>query len=254
MKQRTFYLSKTATLATLLAVAAITAPAAQWGSIQANNRSESRPRIEPRDERAGFAPGREAEAAHRPEEHPVPEPGRPAEGWDHRAPRVEAPRAHEFEQAAHDRRHLDIEGERRQAFFWSGLRAGMNFGVLPSGYLSLSIGGQPCYYYQGVYYEPGPSGYVVVAPPLGAVVPELPPGAETMAVGPTVCYYAGGAFYVQDPQGFRVVQPPLGVIVPDLPPGAAAVNVGGTLYYQANGAYFLPVMQNGVAMYETAQP
>jgi len=66
--------------------------------------------------------------------------------------------------------------------------------VLPSQYSQISVGGTPYYYDQGVYYESGPAGYVVVAPPIGAIVAAVPPGAETIFVGGVPYYYAAGAF------------------------------------------------------------
>jgi len=49
-----------------------------------------------------------------------------------------------------------------------------------------------------------------------------------------------------------VASPP-GVIVSTLPPGATSVMINGVQYYQADGARFMPVMQNGVVVYETVQ-
>src|SRR5438132_1712945 len=80
-----------------------------------------------------------------------------------------------------------------------------------------------------------PNGYVVVAPPIGATVPELPPGAETIVAGGTAYYYAGGAFYVQTPQGYAVVAPPPGLTVTVLPPDAVSTTINGMLYYAASG-------------------
>ena len=158
---------------------------------------------------------------------------------------VEPPREHP---------RWDVHEESRHAFFWDRFHPGIVIGALPFGYNQIYVSGNPYYYYQGVYYENGPSGYVVVTPPLGALVPALPPGAEAVTAGPTVYYYAGGAFYVQVPQGFQVVSPPPGVTIPELPPNAAPVIINGAQYYQADGAYFLPVMDNGVIVYTTVQP
>jgi hypothetical protein len=153
------------------------------------------------------------------------------------------------------RRHADIEGERQHAFFWSGFQAGMVVGVLPPGFVQVSVGAAGCYYYDGVYYQAMSSGtYAVIAPPVGAIVPQMPSGAEAIAVGPTTYYYAGGAFYAQQPAGFAVMPAPLGVTVPMLPPGAAPAVLNGVLYYLANYVYYAPVMQGGVTVYVTAHP
>jgi hypothetical protein len=154
-----------------------------------------------------------------------------------------------------DRRRLDIEAERRHAFYWAGFYPGLAVGVLPFGYVQVSVGATGYYYYDGVYFQPTTAGsYAVVAPPVGAIVPQLPDGAEAIAFGPTTYYYAGGAFYVQQPAGFAIVPAPLGVTVTGLPPGATPVTINGAIYYLAGSTYFLPVMQAGVTVYVTARP
>ncbi|MGO8931738.1 MAG: DUF6515 family protein [Limisphaerales bacterium] len=159
------------------------------------------------------------------------------------------------EHRENERRHVDIEADRHHAFYWSGFCAGMTVSVLPPGYVQASVGAVGYYYYDGVYYQPTTEGnYSVVAPPVGAIVPQLPSGAEAIAVGPTTYYYAGWAFYVQQPNGFAVMPAPLGVTVTMLPPGAAPVVIKGVLYYLANDVYYLPVMQGGVTVYVTAHP
>lgn len=216
---------------------------AQWGSIRANNRS-ARGARSPEQARVNVPhQGRqEGEAAH----------------FEHRVPGVLPGRGEERErhwgEEGLEHRHYDFDEDRERGYFWSGINPGMAFGSLPPGYLPLTVGNTPYYYYGGAYYEQAPSGYVAVTPPIGAIVPSLPPGAEALSAGPNVDYYGGGAFYQQGPQGFTVVPPPLGVTVSVLPPGATQVYIGGTLYYQYNGVYFLPVMQDGVLVYTTVQP
>jgi len=154
-----------------------------------------------------------------------------------------------------ERRRMDIEAERRHAFFWSGFHPGMAVGVLPAGFVQVSVGPTGYYYYDGVFYQPTTTGaYAVVAPPVEVVVPQLPDGAEPIVVGPTTYYYGGGAFFVQQPNGFAIVPAPLGVTVAGLPPGAAPVVINGTVYYVAGPNYFMPVMQGGVTVYVTAHP
>jgi hypothetical protein len=150
------------------------------------------------------------------------------------------------------RRRMDIDEDRRQSFFWSDYHAGMRIGRLPDGYRRFDLRGHPFFYYEGVYYDGGPSGYVIIAPPVDADISDLPPGTETVVVGDTIYYYAGGAFYVQQPDGsYLVVAPPMGVTVTMFPPDAVSVVINGTVYYQADGTYYLPVMQNGVTAYLT---
>ena len=160
---------------------------------------------------------------------------------------------HPYHQVEH--RHVGVEQERYHAFYWSRFSAGMTVTALPQGYVQVSTGAVGFYYFDGVYYQPTTDGtYIVVAPPLGVIVPQLPSGAETMTAGPATYYYAGGAFYFQQPTGFVVVQPPLGVTITALPTGAAPVVISGVLYYLAAGAYYQPIMQGGVTVYVTARP
>src|SRR5208282_401788 len=113
-----------------------------------------------------------------------------------------------------DRRRMDIDEDRRQSFFWSDYHAGMRIDRLPDGYRRFEVRGHPFFYFEGVYYDDGPSGYVCVPPPVDADIPDLPPGAETVEVDGTVYYYAGGAFYVQQADGsYVVVATPIGVTV-----------------------------------------
>ena len=240
-------------------VYSLTSPMARgaWGSIRANNRSaiESHPGSRPAPE---ISRGR-VEPARPTPERPRVEPQREREvergRQMERGREIEGERREAFEHEARERRHLDIDADRHHLYYWSGFAPGAVIGTLPLGYAPLYVGATPYYYYQGVYYQNSPSGYVVVTPPTGATVAELPPGAESIPVGNVMYYYAGGAFYVQQPQGgFMVVAPPMGITVDSLPDGASPVNINGVLYYQANGAYFLPEMQGGVTVYQSVRP
>ena len=134
---------------------------------------------------------------------------------------------------------------------------GMTLATLPVGYIQVSAGGTGYDYYDGVYFQPIASlssGYAVVAPPVGVVVPQLPSSAEPVADGSTTYYYAGGAFYLQVASGFEVMPAPLGVAVTTLPAGATPVSVKGVLYYLASNVYYRPAMLGGVTVYTTASP
>lgn len=237
--------------------------AANWGSIHGNNREENRQEREEHSRRVTAPPVSGRREIPSPRSPVEPNRGRPAgvfngrerEGEAFRPERGgEAERHERLEDSVRERRRWDIDGERSHSYFWFGYHPGMFINTLPPDYSQIYVGGNPYYYDQGVYYQTGPSGYVVVTPPLGAIVPQLPPGAAPIPYGPTVYYYAAGAFYVQQPQGFTVVAPPPGIAITELPPNAQPVSINGMLYYQANGLYFLPEMQNGVTVYVTAQP
>jgi hypothetical protein len=241
--------------------------ASQWGSIRGNNRSagpsQPAPRQQPQmilqpEQRQAPPPSRPAQYVQpRPAEHPQPreaqpdqrdfhpEPSRPAEHFQPAPEQVDRARV---EQA--DARRMDTAPERRQSYFWSDYHRDMHVDRLPYGYRRIGVRGHFYFYFGGVFYDNGPSGYVVVTPPMDAEIPELPPGAETVVVGNTVFYYVAGAFYLQQPDGgFTVVGAPMGAVVSMLSPDASEVDVNGTGYYLANGVYYLPVMQNGVTAY-----
>jgi hypothetical protein len=178
---------------------------------------------------------------------PRPEEQRPAVHFQPAPERVDRARV---EQA--DARRQDIAPERRQAYFWSDYHKDMRVDRLPDGYRRIGVRGHFYYYFSGVFYDDGPSGYVVVTPPVDAEIPELPDGAETVVVGDTVYYYVAGAFYLQQPDGgYVVVAAPLNAVVSLLPADATEVDANGIAYYLADGVYYLPIMQNGATAYET---
>jgi len=121
----------------------------------------------------------------------------------------------------------------------------MVLAALPAGYVQVSVGGTGYYYYDGVYFRPVASlssGFEVVAPPTGVVVPKVPTGAELVTVVDNAYYYAGGAFYMQQPSGFAVVPAPLGAVVNTPPLGAIAVTVNGAVCFQAANGFYQPVL------------
>jgi hypothetical protein len=251
---------------TLLAVGAFCPDlhAADWGSLHGNNRSApvqfAAPRPQPQ---MNHAPQPTIRPEPQPEVRAEPQPEVRAEPHQEIQPaRVQTytvehaqPQAAPHTQAAEvDRRRMDIDADRRQSFFWSDYHVGMRIDRLPDGCRTIGVRGHTCFYFEGVFYDNGPSGYVCIAPPVDADIPDLPPGAETVEVNGIVYYYAAGAFYVQQPDGsYIVVAAPIGVTVAELPPDAVSVIINGTGYYQADGTFYLPVMQNGVTAYLTVQ-
>jgi hypothetical protein len=254
---------------TLLAVGAFCPNLhADWGSLHGNNRStgapmQSAPRPQPPVNRAPPPAFHAPPPQVRPEpprqetrpvvrEQPrVVEPARPAPVAVNRG--REQPQLAAHAQAAEaDRRRMDIDQERRQSFFWSDYHKGMRIDRLPDGYRRFRIHDHDYYYFEGVYYDSGPSGYVVVDAPVDADIPELPPGTETVVANGMIYYYVDGVFYVQQADGsYVVVAAPMGVTVSMLPSDAIQVGINGTTYYQADMTYYLPVMQNGVTAYLT---
>jgi Family of unknown function (DUF6515) len=73
---------------------------------------------------------------------------------------------------------------------------GLRLSILPFGYSQFFIGGNPYYYYDGIYYRSYPGGgYTVTPPPLGAMVKHLPSGAKVAVIDGQKYYVLGGTFY-----------------------------------------------------------
>src|SRR5579859_7062310 len=159
------------------------ARAATWGSVRANNRSagqfharEQQPQARARVRTAPENSNRGRSAEARPETERR-EGGQVARPSGVRHPEFVGPRE-ETGRREGERRRLDFDEDHRNLYYWWDVHPGYALNTLPPGYTSIYAAGNPYYYYDGVFYEPGASGYVVVTPPLGAVVGQLPPGAE----------------------------------------------------------------------------
>ncbi len=86
---------------------------------------------------------------------------------------------------------------------------GARVAALPREHWSGVHGGVQLYFSQGVWYRPWGQRFVVVAPPLGVVVPLLPPGYAIVRAGPTVYFRADDVYYRSCPDGgYIVVEPP----------------------------------------------
>jgi len=107
--------------------------------------------------------------------------------------------------------------------------------VLPEGYRPYAYGGQRFYFSAGVWYAPGPYGFVVTRPPFGLVIAVLPPFYTTVWFGGVPYYYADDVYYLWRPElnGYAVVAPPAGADQPGAPAPAPA---GADFYiYPRNG-------------------
>jgi len=113
---------------------------------------------------------------------------------------------------------------------------GSHVGVLPGGYRPYFYHGSPFYFWGGIWYAPGPGGFVVVNPPFGLALSVLPPYYTTVWIGGSPYYYANNVYYSWDPaqNGYVVVEPPAGADQPSAapPPGAAQ---GDLIVYPKNG-------------------
>jgi len=106
-------------------------------------------------------------------------------------------------------------------------RHGTVFVDLPAGHRTVYVGRSRYFYRSGVFYRPGPSGYVVVRAPIGAVIGAPPAGCRTVVVGGATYYDYNGDYYQNAPAGYVVVQAP--PVVPQ-PPSKAGQRVSVTAY------------------------
>jgi len=93
---------------------------------------------------------------------------------------------------------------------------GYRYHYLPDGYFSLWVGGLRYYYYDGLYYSYVGGDYVVVAPPVGAVVSTIPSDFQPVVVNGMTYYVSSGTYYIYTPHGYRVVSAPMAVIQPPM--------------------------------------
>jgi hypothetical protein len=106
-------------------------------------------------------------------------------------------------------------------------RHGEVFVNLPAGHRTVYVGRSRYFYGSGVFYKHGPSGYVVIRAPIGAVIAAPPSGCRTVVVGGATYYAYNGDYYQNAPAGYVVVQAPL---VASQPPSMAGQQVSVTAH------------------------
>ena len=112
---------------------------------------------------------------------------------------------------------------------------GVAIGVLPSGYRSVAYGHDRFFFTGGVWYRPYGPRFVVVAPPLGVVIPFLPDFYTTVWFGGVPYYYANDTYYVwnRDARAYVVTQPPADAdqSMPQEAAGSAPATAGGDDFF-----------------------
>jgi hypothetical protein len=120
--------------------------------------------------------------------------------------------------------------------------------TLPPGHLVIARGPNRFYYHAGVWWRPGPAGFVVVHPPIGLVIPVLPPAYTTVWIGGAPYYYADDVYYAAAPGGYAVAQPPMDATAQTAPPAAApapgGAPTGGNWYYCESSKTYYPYAQS----------
>jgi hypothetical protein len=95
--------------------------------------------------------------------------------------------------------------------------------ALPGGYRPYYYHGSRFYFSGGIWYAPGPYGFIVTRPPVGLFVTVLPPFYTTLWFGGVPYYYADNVYYQWQPDanGYAVVDAPPGADQPGSPPPGA---------------------------------
>lgn len=107
------------------------------------------------------------------------------------------------------------------------------------------VGPHRYHYRDGRFYRPGWFGFdfVVVAPPIGAVIKVLPPRRNIIIVRGVRYYYYDNIYYTDCPGGYIVVTPPIvvtpiGTVVKVLPPRHDTIIVKDVRYYYYDNIYY----------------
>jgi hypothetical protein len=108
---------------------------------------------------------------------------------------------------------------------------------LPGGYRPYAFGGSRFYFNAGIWYAPGPYGFVVTRPPVGLFVTVLPPFYSTVWFGGVPYYYANDVYYQwrPDQNGYVIAAPPAGADQPGDAPPAPAPAGDDFFVYPRNG-------------------
>ena len=191
-----------------------------------------------------------------------------------------------YERGGHGYHHGHHHGHHWHGPRYRGPRISVGFvaPVLPLGFISLAVGGNPYYYHGGYFYRPAPTGYVVVSAPLGAAVVSLPGSAVRVEIGGAIYYQYADVYYQWHParRAYVVVPAPIGAAVPvaavpaaappapvvpsgayggyapgqvleELPTGYTAEVINGVQYYRYGGNYFMPTQRDGREVYVVVQ-
>jgi len=82
---------------------------------------------------------------------------------------------------------------------------------LPHGFITIGVGQETYYYCEGVFYQKviREQEYVIVPPPIGAVVFTIPQGYQLILIDGVSYYVYEGVFYKHVLEGYKVIYPPV---------------------------------------------
>ena len=112
----------------------------------------------------------------------------------------------------HEERREGRHEERHYFRYHDHPHYGYHVQYIPDMSYAFSRGGINYFYFDGLYYNCIGEEYVVVAPPVRAVVREIPPEYHAVIINGNTYYSDNGIYYVNTPHGYEVVEPPVSQI------------------------------------------
>ena len=79
----------------------------------------------------------------------------------------------------------------------------------PHGYIIITLGDVPYYYWGGYYYLYDDPAFVMVTPPVGAVIGTVPDNYEQIIINGQTYYTYNGTYYKKVENGYQIVTPPV---------------------------------------------
>ena len=128
---------------------------------------------------------------------------------------------------------------------------------LPPNHQVIVVDDATYFYHNGAFYSPGPVvGYVVTAPPIGAMVNRVPAPHMELTAGGRTYYYYDGAFYrfKKKKNAYVVVEPPRGAVVHSLPAGHTSLTVRGERHYIYDGIHYVQETRDGRPVFVVLGP
>ena len=89
---------------------------------------------------------------------------------------------------------------------------GLHLSFVPEGAFIVGVGEAKYYYYDGLYYSRMGGEYILIAPPIGAVVAAIPPEYQPVVINGVTYYVDNGVYYVYTRYGYQVVPQPVTVV------------------------------------------
>ncbi len=90
---------------------------------------------------------------------------------------------------------------------------GLHLSFVPDDAFVVSASGARYYFYDGLYYTRIGGDFVLVAPPIGAVVTAIPPEYRPVIINGITYYTDNGVYYIYTRYGYQVVPQPVTVVV-----------------------------------------